>query len=156
MNHQVYLVGLISSNPSTFEWRKKATKLLGERFTVVNPVLSKFDKDNIKENKGDEESFWANQLKEDKAARLLAPKSHMHVKGSDVIIANLGLTDERPMVGSIFEFAWAWLYRIPVIAVCEEKKRDTVYASHPFIQDTVTHWVETVEDAVDVVKLHFQ
>ncbi len=155
MTTQVYLVGLISSNPETFKWRQKATKLLGEKFVVANPVLSKFDKDNLKENKGDEESFWAEALKEDKAARLLAPKSHAHVKASDVILVNLELADERPMVGSLFELAWAWFYRIPVVAVCDPKKRDSIYAIHPFIQDTVTHWADSVEDACDILKLHF-
>jgi len=167
--HRIYLVGLISSNIETHEWRYRVERMLLPRtkYVVSNPIRSKYDQELKKKYGGGEDNeFYSAQLEEDRAPSLLVPKSYAEVFDCDVIIANFDLVGERPMVGSIFELAWAWQLHKPVVAIhsgenhndskhpCEDK-RNNLYVVHPFVKLAVTHWAKSEEEAVQAVKRHF-
>jgi len=76
----------------------------------------------------------------------LVNRDYWCVKKSDLLIVNLdtfGCT--RPLTGTIYELAWAWEFKIPVIAI----KGEDHYNDHPFLKDTVKIWVNSIEELID-------
>lgn len=78
--------------------------------------------------------------------KAIVHRDYNSVKNSDLIIANLdtfGAT--RPLTGSIYELAWAWREEIPVIVI----SKDPMYVKHPFIKDTASVIVESVDELLE-------
>jgi hypothetical protein len=147
---RIYLVGAISEDPASFKWRKEATRLLGDKFEVIDPTTSKFDKEVFKGAKGDAEKWHA--LVEKYQAKILLPKSFQSVSKSNIVLANLALeASDRSMVGSIMEIAWAFHEHKTIVAI----KGSNYYCRHPMIQGCVHAWAEDVIEATDIIKQFF-
>lgn len=71
------------------------------------------------------------------------------VISSDVILVNL-LEAKRISIGTMFEVAWAWLLRKPIILIME---KDGNIHMHGFVTETCTYWVEDLNQGIELVKL---
>lgn len=80
--------------------------------------------------------------KSDLPDRAFMLRDYHGVKQSDLIIANLDTFGcERPSLGTTYELAWSWEFRIPVIIIGTDKN----YIEHPFIKETAVAIFPTVE-----------
>jgi nucleoside 2-deoxyribosyltransferase len=148
--YRVYLVGVISEDKITHEWRKEAAKKLGSNFVVDDPTSTKFDKESWKEASGDSDKL--HEIYELHQTEILLPKSHQSVAKADIILANLAIeASDRPMIGSIMEIAWAYHQNKTVIAI----RGSSYYSKHPMIRGAVQAWVDSVEEACILVKEFF-
>lgn len=138
---RIYLVGVISDDGITHDWRKEATKLLGDKFEIDNPVKTRFDQAAI--NNEVEKKIMSKRA-------ILLPKSLQSVEMADIILVNLGIY-EKGHAGHIMEIAWAYYLNKTIVAI----KGDSVYYRHPMIRGAVTVWCETVEESCHVIKEFF-
>ncbi len=153
---RIYLAGYIGADPASFEWRNEAEIIMRhDNVELVNPAKNKLDEALLSKYKGNEKALYAQYTKSDSSAAIFVPKSYWEVKKSDIIIANFDITDkDRPMVGTLFEVAWALEDMKPVISIC--KSPDTnVYAKHPFIKRGTTVFVDNIEQACGLVRDHW-
>jgi nucleoside 2-deoxyribosyltransferase len=147
---RVYLVGVISEDPKSHEWRREAKNLLKDKFEVDDPTSSKFDRETLKESEGDAEKM--HRIVAEHQAEILLPKSLQAVEKADIILINLDLqAKDRPMIGSIMELAWAFLLHKTVIAI----KGESYYSKHPMILGSVHAWAKDVQEACDIIKEFF-
>lgn len=145
---RIYLAGNISSDPATYKWRDKATKLLEEEYTVLNPANNKFNRGLLKAYKENPEEFKKGAI--DK--RILVVKDYQLVAGSDIILVNMQIiTPEKPVIGTLFELAWAWYLKIPVIAIIA----DNWFCQHPFTVASFSATADSLEEAVHLIKYFF-
>ncbi len=145
----IYLAGNISSNPETYEWREKATKLL-TGYKILNPAANKFNEALIKQHEGDSSGFTREAIK--KSQHILIIKDFNLVQSVDIILVNLQLiTPDKPPVGTIFELAWGWLLKKPIVAIVG----DNLYCIHPFPTATFSATVDNLEDACKLIKEFF-
>lgn len=140
---KIYLAGYISGNKLTecLAWRKK----IREHFDV-NPKwhgqITFLDPLNGK----DFEMIDAEGLKSNIPGKAFIGRDHKCVKIADLLIVSLDTFGEpRPLTGTIYELAWAWLYKTPVIVITQ----DRYYSEHPFIQDTAGIIVSSVDELLD-------
>ena len=161
MKKIIYLAGNISSDPRTYEWRELAVKLLSEKYEVLNPAANSFNKKLLKYNKPDEvDKFVRDAVR--KSQRILIVKDFNLVNKSDIILVDLTLvTPGKPPLGTIFELAWSWMLRKPVIAILPKNTEDLkglekLYATHPFITSSISGIAHSVEEAIELILEFFE
>lgn len=142
---RVYLVGIITEDIITHEWRKVVKAKLGDKFIVDDPTATPFDKDAWKEAEGDPEKM--KDIYDRHQTEILLPKSYQSVMKSDIILLNLKLY-EQGHAGHIMELAWAWAAHKTIVAV----KGDSYYSRHPMVRAAVHAWTDTVEEACLMIK----
>jgi nucleoside 2-deoxyribosyltransferase len=146
----VYLAGPITEDPETHHWRKKAIRLLGDRFECDDPCSSKFDRETLKEADGDAKKI--HNLVDKYQAEILLPKSFQSVAKCDIVLANFAIEpSDRPIIGTLMEVAWAWQLHRVIIAIDGKG----YYTRHPMIRGTVNAWAESLEEAVEIIKEFF-
>ena len=147
---RVYLVGTISEDIKTRTWRKEATKLLKDKFEIDDPSSSIFDKGLLKEANGDYEKMQ--KLIGERQSEILLPKSFQSVMNADIILVNLSMKSEnRPMVGTFFELAWAYQNNKTIIAI----RGTSYYSFHPMVLGCVHAWSNNVQEATDIIREFF-
>jgi nucleoside 2-deoxyribosyltransferase len=105
----------------------------------------------IKQHKTDLEEFKKDAIK--KSQGILIVKDYQLVVRADIILVNLQIiTADKPMIGTMFELAWAWQLKKPVIAIVA----DNWYSKHPFPFSTFSARVETLDEACDIIKYFFE
>ena len=139
--YKIYLAGYISGKKlnECLEWRKK----IREHYLMKswNDIIFLDPLNGKKFEEIDEEG-----LKSNIPQTAFVPRDHKCVKDSDLIIVNLETFGEsRPVTGTIFELAWAWMYRIPVITISTDKN----YTEHPFIQASSAIIVGSVDEIIE-------
>jgi len=73
-------------------------------------------------------------------------KDYVCIEKSDLIICNTDTFGQnRPLIGTIYELAWAYEKRKPVIMITN----DMVFEQHPFITNTVSWYVKSVEELLE-------
>lgn len=78
--------------------------------------------------------------------KALIHRDYNSVKSANLIVANLDTFGEmRPMVGTLYELAWAWEAKKPTIVITNEDK----YKFHPFIVDTASIIVASVNEMLE-------
>ena len=88
----------------------------------------------------------AEGLKSNIPGKAFVKRDYKCVKIADLLIVNLNTFGEsRPLTGTIYELAWAWLHKIPVIVITT----DVNYLEHPFIKDTACIIVSSVEEILE-------
>jgi hypothetical protein len=150
--YTVYLVGQITSNPETYEWRDRVTEYFknNKKIFIINPCGSEWNKTLLSDSKNKENKFskWATQG----ASALLVPKDRNYVKKADCIFADLNIySPDRPILGSFFELAWS--YDQPwtmVIGIIKGDKNKVFHCVHPFVDQSVHTWVQ---DEIDACRL---
>lgn len=75
--------------------------------------------------------------------KALVYRDYNSIKIADLLVANLNtFGGKRPLTGTIYELAWAWEMKKPVIVITE----DDNYKFHPFIVDTAAIIVKSVDE----------
>lgn len=153
----IYLAGNISDDPRTYEWREEFTELLTKEranglVRIVNPCANKFNQ-NIK-GFGKDGLEFTKEAK-NRSQKLLRAKDYQLIKMCNVMIAHLGLVSpEKPMIGTVQELTWAAdVFYMPVIGITEGV--DNAYTNHMWIDECCSAKVETVAEAVFLVKEFF-
>lgn len=153
MKNVIYLVGQISPKKiETYKWRERVKKEFEDfpDFEIIDPCANFFNQGLISEENIKWKSYYVSEN-----INILSPKDKMYVKKSDIAIANMIQYDEeKPLIGSFFELAWYNSYTDKtVVGVYNDS--DSILYKHPFIQNSVTTWVNSVEEACGVVKFYF-
>lgn len=160
-SNYVYLAGNISQDTRTYKWREDVEFLTREerlyhKIVIVNPCGNKFDQ-NMKDVDGGSLEFIKEAKK--RSQHLLRAKDYKMINICNVMIVNLELTSpERPLIGTVQELCWAHdVFGIPVIAIVgtEESQTNNPYVQHPWIDECCSAKVQTVEEAVDMLKMFF-
>jgi len=140
----VYLAGLISTDhPESLEWRIRAGKELRRDFRVLTPMRDKHDLQETTNDGGLTSLRWP--------ASAIIHRDYQDVIQSDVILAHLELFGSpRPLIGTIFELAWAWQARIPIVGIAH--LGNTLMRRHPFVSQAVTVYVPDLETAYSYVR----
>ena len=152
--HYIYLAGNISEDVRTYEWRERFESLMeGEDgVVIVNPCANKFNQ--AMKGEGKDGLEFTKEAKK-RSQKILRAKDYQLVKMCSVILVNLELwSPEKPMIGTIQELTWARdIFYLPVLALVG--KEDNIYTTHPWIDECVSAKVDTVEEAVDMIKTFF-
>lgn len=143
----VYLAGLIStSRPDSLYWRLEAEQQLKDWCTILSPMRGKHEL--VKTSKDGGITDPALTPKD------IILRDYNDVQESDVILAHLDdFGNERPLLGTIYELGWAWQLRKPVVAIASPD--NGLMRTHPFVRDTVAHYCENLNDAVNILRRHF-
>lgn len=159
-NHKIYLVGQISSNPASYEWRLNLQKHLAiqdeyirQTISLIDPCKNSMNLSLIRQAKFDEAKYNEAVFVES-SMDILTPLDAGYVKESTVGFANLNhYTPERPIIGSYFELAWYYILYPdkPVIGILDGNPQDFYHTKHPFVQSAVHVWVKTELDALKLI-----
>lgn len=154
----IYLVGQITADPKTFEWRADIENAFkeDERFNIINPCDFPFAKSLLHKCNGDTAQFRMLEAYSDTRSNILPSRDYTFVLAADIIIANLNIiTPEKPMLGSYFELAWAFSNpEKVVIGICYDKEKQ-FHCNHPFVSQTVHSWVKNHIEAIELVQEMF-
>ena len=159
--YTAYLVGQISMNNETYEWRKRVRDYFNElKFRgqlesndiyIIDPTASEFNKGYAQT--GCDENHCDKEQKPYAGIDLLPAKDYRYVIDANIIIANLNhYTPERPIIGSYFELAWA--YANPgkmIIGIYDGDPEQDFHCRHPFVWKTIQTWVKTENEACDLI-----
>lgn len=146
----VYLAGLISTKaPESLAWRSEAAlALIGAGFHVSDPLR---DKPNLTQCSPD-----GGLTTPELTAKDIILRDYHDIERADVVLVNLNdYGDPRAFGGStgtMFEIAWCWLLRKPVVAFCDLGPNGIIMRRHPFLVEAVSHIFETWQGAVGFVK----
>jgi hypothetical protein len=135
----VYLCGLISPRfPRSITWRKRAAQMLEYRgWRALIPR----DMNGLTGN-----GVGGEQVPH----KRIVNQDFCDVYDCEFVLWNSDLYGEtRQSFGSHFELGWAWMMKKKVI--CIASKKDTVVRNHPFLTQTIWHYVETLEQAIEFI-----
>lgn len=160
MKRIVYLVGQISSDKRTYQWRKNIENFvsnlpeeLKQEIELLNPCGNKMNLELIENHTGDEEGF--NKLADRQLTLpLLAALDGGYVAYSNLCICNMNIyTPERPMIGSYFELSKYYYMHpsTPVIGILDGNPEEHYHTWHPFPQRAIHTWVKTEIEAIQLV-----
>lgn len=143
----VYLAGLISTEAQeSIEWRKRVAGVLAATFSIRTPMAGKPHLDAESDDGGLNDKRCT--------GKDIVHRDYRDVVESDVIFVYLEqFGSDRPLIGTLCELAWAWMHRKPVVAIAH--KDNYVMRNHPFISEFVCHYVETEEEAIDLLNLYY-
>lgn len=145
----VYLAGPITG--LTFkgctDWREAAIKDLAEAgIKGVSPMRCKDYLEHVGEISGHgREYFRMHQLSTPKG---IVTRDSFDVHRADVLLINLW--DAKIVsIGTMFEIAWAYWNKTPIVAVMREKG---CVHDHMFVHTCISYRHESMEDAIATVK----
>ncbi|KKL99948.1 hypothetical protein LCGC14_1809300 [marine sediment metagenome] len=145
MQQVVYLAGFISTeHPETFEWRNRVGFTLQQvhGFQTLSPLRGKAELTRTSTDGGISST--------EHTPHDIILRDFGDIARSDLVLVNLNTYGStRPLVGTIFELAWAWEHRKPVIAFCEAD--NYLMRKHPFVQESVAHYFEAEQEAVKYI-----
>ena len=151
-----YLVGQISPKfQVTYDWRKYVINQMSEydrQVGFIDPCANSFNKKLVQ----DGEYAIKVALKERSSGIDILPhKDYTFVLESDIAIVNMNQYDpNKPLLGSFFELAWYFAHpEKTVIAFADDL--DSYLCKHPFVQEAVSVWCNSVEEAVFLLHKYF-
>lgn len=145
---KVYLAGTISGfdHAQSTDWRNVVKETLKDSgITAYSPLRNKhYLKDiGVIENAYDTVGDFKTPLSTTKG---IVTRDHYDVISSDAVLVNL-LNAPRASIGTMFEIAWAFENRIPVVTVMES---DNIHR-HPFVEECGGIIVEDLDVGVDMI-----
>lgn len=156
--HYVYLAGNISGDPRTYEWRENFENEIKKRgwdkLVVLNPCSTRFNR-IVKSSSNKREDFFKSAQR--RKIGVLPLKDYQMIKICSIIVANFKLfTSEKPIIGTIYEMAWARILMIPVIAIVDESTPlGKLYSRHPFQNYHISERVNNEIEAIDLIEEFF-
>ncbi len=140
---RVYLAGPISglTYDEAQDWRKIAvTYLKSNRIQAFSPLRRK---EFLRAEGVLTGSYETHPLS---TSRGVMTRDHDDCMKADLILVNL-LEATRVSVGTVMEIAWAYSYRVPVVAMMETGN----VHEHPMISEAIGYRVDNLSDALDLV-----
>lgn len=161
----IYLIGQITKDQRTFAWRFKVRnhfdyiRDIGKREHPVrffDPCNNDYSKEMLEKSKSVED-FRKNIKNTPQFSKVLPIRDMNYVFSSDGAILNLTpFTPEKPFIGTFYELSWymttPWK---PVIAIYPGDHTEDLICMHPFVQASVTTWVQDVDEACALVEKLF-
>jgi len=144
----IYLAGLISTDyPASLEWRQYAeSELAAAGATVLNPLRGKANLCEV--------SLDGGVTFPERTARDIILRDHSDIQAADTILVHLeDFGSPRPLIGTLYELAWCWQLRKPVVAVA--KADNYLMRTHPFVSESVAHYLPTIEEAIEFIKSYY-
>ena len=148
----VYLAGLISTtHPESLAWRDEAAFRLVEGWglDVLSPLRGK----DMSTSKDGGITVDVSQG----TSKDCILRDYNDIQQTDLILVNLNDWGEARAqggsAGTMFELAWAWTAHTPVVAICPLDNQ--VMRTHPFVREAVTHYCETVEEAIEFIGRYY-
>lgn len=92
-----------------------------------------------------------NEISPDGLKGVFPPNAIVHkdyncVRKADLLIVNTDtFGQDRPLLGTVYELAWAYDWRKPVIMITD----NVVWKNHPFVTNTVSWYVKSVEELLE-------
>lgn len=144
MSHKVYLAGPISglTYDEGQDWRAEAVESLKEYGIQAYSPLRR--KEYLR--KIGEIPMVVNSTKPLSTHKGIVTRDHFDVATADALLVNL-LGAKIVSIGTMFELAWAWQMKKPVV-VCMEAEN---IHSHAFVLETSGFIVPTLDEGVDTV-----
>ncbi len=153
----VYLAGPISG--LTYDegegWRLIVTEQLAPQIDAFSPLRNKA---YLKEHGKLEGSYDFSALS---TARGITTRDRLDVMSRDLILVNFKAW-KKPSLGTLIELGWADAARKPVVGLWEglgnnidtstNRLGDSDCATYPMVQEIVDFWVNTIEEATDLIK----
>ncbi len=139
----IYLAGLISTDfPQSLDWRSNAEqRLRSVGITTLNPLRG------VSPNHAD-----SGLTSECSTPKLILARDYQDIQNSDILLVCLDdFGSPRPLIGTIAELAWAWELRLPVIAF----GATSLMQRHPFIQEFVSQYCGTLNEALELITHRF-
>lgn len=143
MSLSCYLCGYIQGSviEQCIAWRKKIRETYDNWPTGRYPInwIDPLNGENFNEISPD-------GLKGCFPPNAIVHKDYVSIQKSDLIICNSDTFGQnRPLIGTIYELAWAYEKRKPVIMITN----DIIFEQHPFITNTVSWYVKSVEELLE-------
>lgn len=155
-----YLIGQITADPITYEWRRllreeleRYPKEIREELRLIDPCANPFSQQMLDDAVNGNIKFAPNVVK-NKQAKLFPAidKSYVKEESNSCVFNANHYSPETPFLGTVFELAWyhdqPWK---PVIGVFEGNPQDDYLCSHPFVTDTVHTWVQHPNEALELL-----
>jgi len=139
----VYLAGYMSGEKleETMAWRKRIRNYF-RYWDGTNKAFPYAFLDPYNGNEG--KSIDQKGLTSHIPPKAIIDSDLLSVKHADIIVANLDtFGSDRPMVGTHWELAWAYLLQKPFILIVPKDKEET-YKKHPFTAQA--SWIVTSVD----------
>jgi len=153
--YTVYLVGQITADSVTYNWRKEVEDYFecNEYVKIINPCNSLFNQKAL-ENDDSEENGYSKKSYRERGILLLPHKDREYVKKSNVALVNMNMfSPEKPIIGSFFELAW--YFDAPekmVIGIFDGDHTKDFQCQHPFVRSTVHVWVKDTSKACKLLE----
>ena len=146
----IYLSGHINIDlPATLEWRPYVEETLAPRTDVkcLNPMRGK------QPVAGDTTYAIGDRTSSDTILR----DFHDVVRRADVVLLNLSSYGSAlPSVGTIYELAWAWEHKVPVVAFKGDESSEAYYdPTHQFLAETITHLSRNLNSALEHIITYY-
>jgi hypothetical protein len=132
----------------TVEWRKLFTKGVSDCSNVV--ILDPSLNEAFKQTLTGEEALMS--VYKSDVGKLIVSKDRAMVKEANVLIADLNkYDDEKIVLGTLFELAWAYDDPATTVIVIGDELAGTMLF-HPFVISTADIIVKTTEEAIALVR----
>jgi nucleoside 2-deoxyribosyltransferase len=153
---RIYLAGPItglSYAEARNGWRQDFADLLKEKAPHIecySPMRAKQFLEDQKAISGDPEAYKMHPMA---VARGIVTRDHNDVITCDAVVANLAGA-KVASVGTVFEMAWCFAYRKPLIVIMGDDERDIRVNPHwhPFPEQAAGYVVPTLLDAAHIVQ----
>lgn len=141
----VYLAGPITglSFDASVDWRDWVIGKLPPEIQGMSPLRGKT---YLEGESKIEDEYCQSVLS---CARGITTRDFNDVKRADMILVNF-LGAKTPSIGTVMEIAWAKAFQTPVVMVME---KDSNPNDHAMIRECVGFRVETLQQAVEIVKV---
>jgi nucleoside 2-deoxyribosyltransferase len=81
-------------------------------------------------------------------SRGIMSRDHMDCSKADLVLCNL-MGAKRVSIGTMFELAWTFSYRVPLV-VCMEPKGNM--HDHPMVRESINFRAQSVEEGIELTK----
>lgn len=149
MSKLVYLAGPITglSYKGCTEWREAVRADLAQvGIEGVSPMRCKHYLERLSEISGHGREYV--HMSPLSGPRGVVTRDRFDVHRADVLLVNLHGA-KQVSIGTMFEIAWAFQKHTPIVAVMEKEGHPH---DHMFVWEAIGYRVETIEEAVDIVK----
>ena len=155
MTKKIYLAGPITGKNwgESENWRDRFKQALKDTAPHIHGYSPLREKSEILKKEVAIADNYANTLFSNQ--RAIMSRDFFDVQTSDAVVANLtGSTIVS--IGTVMEMAWAYQRRIPLIVISEFKDGQVANNhNHSMLREAANWWVETEEEALDVVRALF-
>jgi nucleoside 2-deoxyribosyltransferase len=149
MKHYVYLAGPIAGQTydSATDWRYKASKEIdSDKVECLSPMRGKSHLKGVAVLSSG--GYEHNAMSTEKG---INRRDFFDCTRAECLLVNFLDCGSRVSIGTVMEIAWAYQAKIPTVVVMKMNNAHV----HAMINDCITYRVETMEEAVRLVKFLF-
>ena len=160
-----YLIGQITKDKRTYDWRYNVRKhfdflrdvdKVQHKIKFFDPCDNMYSHEVLNNSKSVKE-FREYVKNTPQFSKILPVRDMEYVFSSDGAICNLTpFTPDKPFIGTFYELSWYMTTpEKTVIGVYPGDYTQDLTCMHPFVQKSITTWVESTEEACELVQRLF-